>query len=136
MKRLRRSEYREVETMLRELRPRPAAAFLTASADEVRVPQRRRGGAGRTALAVALSAALLAAFGALGGIGYASSAVKQAVHVTNIGKLVGASNSSPVTPQSGSETHNPTFDEYRPGKGCGDKNHIHLRENECKKPPK
>jgi len=79
---------------------------------------------------------MLAAFGALGGIGYASSAVKQAVHVTNVAKLVGVSNSSTVTPQSGSETHNPTFDEYRPGKGCGDKNHIHLREDECKKPPK
>jgi hypothetical protein len=26
--------------------------------------------------------------------------------------------------------------EYRPGKGCGDKNHIHERENECKKPPR
>jgi hypothetical protein len=25
---------------------------------------------------------------------------------------------------------------YKPGKGCGDKNHIHYRENECKKPPK
>ncbi|HEY3020182.1 MAG TPA: hypothetical protein VGJ32_08320 [Solirubrobacteraceae bacterium] len=26
--------------------------------------------------------------------------------------------------------------QYKPGKGCGDKNHIHERENECKKPPK
>jgi hypothetical protein len=25
---------------------------------------------------------------------------------------------------------------YKPGKGCGDKNHIHYRENECKKPPR
>jgi hypothetical protein len=25
---------------------------------------------------------------------------------------------------------------FKPGKGCGDKNHIHYRENECKKPPK
>jgi hypothetical protein len=136
MKRLRRSENREVETMLRELRPRPPAAFLMASADEVRGQRRHPRGARRTALAVGLSAAMLAAFGALGGIGYASSAVKHAVHVTNVAKLVGVSNSSNVTPQSGSETHNPTFDEYRPGKGCGDKNHIHLRENECKKPPK
>ena len=23
--------------------------------------------------------------------------------------------------------------QYRPGKGCGDKNHIHARHNECKK---
>ena len=26
--------------------------------------------------------------------------------------------------------------QYRPGKGCGDKNHRHEREDECKKPPK
>jgi len=26
--------------------------------------------------------------------------------------------------------------QYKPGKGCGDKNHKHERENECKKPPK
>ena len=24
----------------------------------------------------------------------------------------------------------------KPGKGCGDKNHVHYRESECKKPPK
>ncbi|MFY9578220.1 MAG: hypothetical protein WAQ33_02745 [Gaiellaceae bacterium] len=24
-------------------------------------------------------------------------------------------------------------DEYKPGKGCGDKNHVHAREDECKK---
>jgi len=24
----------------------------------------------------------------------------------------------------------------RPGKGCGDKNHLHEREADCKKPPK
>lgn len=24
----------------------------------------------------------------------------------------------------------------KPGKGCGDKNAYHVRENECKKPPK
>lgn len=23
--------------------------------------------------------------------------------------------------------------QYRPGKGCGDKNHVHARHNECKK---
>ena len=24
----------------------------------------------------------------------------------------------------------------KPGKGCGDKNHVHYRESECKKAPK
>ena len=26
--------------------------------------------------------------------------------------------------------------QYKPGKGCGDKNHQHEREGECKKPPR
>jgi len=26
--------------------------------------------------------------------------------------------------------------QYKPGKGCGDKNHVHEREGECKKPPR
>jgi hypothetical protein len=30
----------------------------------------------------------------------------------------------------------PAKDQYKPGKGCGDKNHVHAKENECKKPPK
>ena len=24
----------------------------------------------------------------------------------------------------------------KPGKGCGDKNHVHYKESQCKKPPK
>jgi hypothetical protein len=26
--------------------------------------------------------------------------------------------------------------EVKPGKGCGDRNHIHYREADCKKPPR
>jgi hypothetical protein len=75
---------------------------------------------------------MLGVFAAFGGIGYASSAVKQAAHVTQISQMVGISGRSAPTSNGGSETHNPTFGQYRPGKGCGDKNHIHLRVNECK----
>ena len=41
-------------------------------------------------------------------------------------------------PPSGSTGANRSAAEaqYKPGKGCGDKNHQHERENECKKPPK
>ena len=35
-----------------------------------------------------------------------------------------------------SSDHSAASSQYRPGKGCGDKNHIHAREDECKKPPK
>jgi hypothetical protein len=32
---------------------------------------------------------------------------------------------------------NPSHDQYKPGKGCGDDNHVHAKENECKdKKPK
>jgi hypothetical protein len=41
-------------------------------------------------------------------------------------------------PASGcpSDDDGPGGDQYKPGKGCGDKNHVHRRENECKKAPK
>ena len=49
----------------------------------------------------------------------------------------GAAIQSTQAPSSRVQGDNPIFgDQYRPGKGCGDKNHIHNRENECKKPPK
>ena len=37
---------------------------------------------------------------------------------------------------SSSSPHGGAADgEYKPGKGCGDKNHEHERSDECKKPP-
>jgi hypothetical protein len=42
------------------------------------------------------------------------------------------SNSNSNTPA----TNTPDEDQYKPGKGCGDKNHEHSREDECKKPPR
>lgn len=36
-------------------------------------------------------------------------------------------------PGNGNGSGGPTV---KPGKGCGDKNAYHQRENECKKPPK
>jgi hypothetical protein len=37
---------------------------------------------------------------------------------------------------SKSTSKNAAQSEYKPGKGCGDKNHEHEREDECKKPPR
>jgi hypothetical protein len=28
--------------------------------------------------------------------------------------------------------HDPDNDQYKPGKGCGDKNHVHFKEGQCK----
>ena len=38
--------------------------------------------------------------------------------------------------KSGSSQTSAASTQYKPGKGCGDKNHQHEREDECKKPPK
>ena len=42
----------------------------------------------------------------------------------------------PSVPAGGCPGPTPGRDQYKPGKGCGDKNHVHRRENECKKPPR
>ena len=39
-------------------------------------------------------------------------------------------------PQAASSNNSAANSQYKPGKGCGDKNHVHEREDECKKPPK
>ena len=134
MRFVRKSEYRDVERVLQRSQPEPPAPLLTALVEEIDAHPRRRGAAPRRVLAVAVSAGMLGAFAALGGVGYASSAAKHAANVTHVAKMVGLA--GPTAKSSGSETHNPTFGQYRPGKGCGDKNHVHLRENECKKGPK
>ncbi len=42
----------------------------------------------------------------------------------------------PFSGGSGSSHDSAAIIQYKPGKGCGDKNHQHEREDECKKPPK
>ncbi|MGZ4393704.1 MAG: hypothetical protein ACXVRK_16555 [Gaiellaceae bacterium] len=108
----------------------------------------------RMALAGVLTAAMLTTFASFGGVGYATSAVKS-LDVARVGSLVGV-NSKPTKPraakaaqkktvrksstQSSSRSflannnnqQGPDDDQYKPGKGCGDKNHVHLRQNECK----
>ena len=44
----------------------------------------------------------------------------------------------PASPgkSASSNGKNAAASQYKPGKGCGDKNHVHVREDECKKPPK
>ena len=86
---------------------------------------------------------MLTVFATFGGIGYASSAATSAFHVSKLDRLVGLSQAShpakvshsrsSQTRSNGAQANNPVFDQYWPGKGCGDKNHVHLRENECKK---
>ena len=156
MKRFWQGEHHGVEAELRRYRPEPRTAFLAALSEDLQERMRRPRIVRRAALVTALTVGMLTMFATFGGIGYASSAAHNAFHVSKLGRLVGISHArhsltlarhshpakgAPVqstrAQSNGAQGDNPVFgDEYRPGKGCGDKNHIHLRENECKKPPK
>jgi hypothetical protein len=148
VKRSWQGEHHEVETALRRHRPEPRPAFIAALTEDLHERMRRPRTVRRAALVTALTVGMLTVFATFGGLGYASSAASSAFDVSELGQLVGISedvavgegpvDSDPVeAEQNATTTENPVFgDQYRPGKGCGDKNHIHLRENECKKPPK
>jgi hypothetical protein len=114
----RNSEFQDLEHALRSNRPEPSDDFVRAlSRDVARGPSLGRLAAPRLAFAAALTALVLAAFGAAGGFGYASKAASD--QITAFANL------------SHGGSHRPADDQYRPGKGCGDKNHIHEREDEC-----
>ena len=160
MKRSWKSPNHDLESELRKRRPEPRSEFLSSLAADVSRYRGNRMGA-RVALAGALSVAMLTIFAGLGGIGYAASAARQATSVTKVARVVGLSHAKPaaVKPHArparatsaGTALRSsawrssgglllaqksgkgPADDQYKPGKGCGDKNHVHLRENECKK---
>jgi hypothetical protein len=135
MKRFWRGEYHDTEAELRSYRPEPRPAFLATLTADLEQRMRRPRAVRRVAFATGLTVAMLSVFATLGGIGYASSAANSAFQVSKIGRLVGISHHSlRTTPVPGGGTaNNPTEGQYRPGKGCGDKNHVHLRDD-CKKP--
>jgi hypothetical protein len=133
--------HQDFEEELRRYRPEPRGEFLATLEQDLheqrsmRQPLTLR----RAALATGLSAGMLALFASFGGIGYASSAVHSTFHVSKVVRLVGISHHSQskapparLNAQASGGAGTPSQDQYRPGKGCGDKNHVHLRVNECK----
>ncbi len=145
MKRFRQGEQHSVEAELRRYRPEPRPAFLAALIGDLQERLRRPMIVRRAALVTALTVGMVTMFATFGGIGYASSAATSAFDVSKLERLVGISHSSHATKVSRhshsakgrttrfTQADNPVFgDQYRPGKGCGDKNHVHLRVNECK----
>jgi hypothetical protein len=127
MKRLwnRRAGGDDLEVELRDNRPEPRPEFVQAVAQRVHADGRRRSpGRSRTAFAGALSALTLVALAAGGGLGYAASAVQTVVD--QVGR-VASPTSSPTT-----QSQSPSQTQYRPGKGCGDQNHLHDRKYQCK----
>lgn len=76
----------------------------------------------RLAGAVVFVATLAGALAAVGALGYASSIIRQ--------DLIQLKDT--VSPGAQTVLNSPADEQYRPGKGCGDKNHIHDRRFECK----
>jgi len=105
---------RHVEERLRAARPEPSVELMRSLAP-TRAPRRQ------LALAGALTAALLVALSAVGGVSYAATAVNHAVKVAK--KVVAPTKTrrakTPLTISAGG-------DQYRPGYGWGDKNHNHV----------
>jgi hypothetical protein len=138
----------DVDRLLRTARPEPRRDFADALAAHVSRAARpeRRSATSRLGLALVATAAMLGAFGAAGGAGYAASAAKTVAKAANpvaiVNHVLAAPKRAPAkiphrTRAVSAVTADdaPSDDQYKPGKGCGDKNHVHARENECK-PPK
>jgi len=157
VKRFWQGDNHDVEAELRKYRPEPRSTFLAALTEDLHERMHRPKTARRAALVAALTVGMLTIFATFGGIGYASSAAGHAIHVSKIEHLVGisqhshsaqasfnVSSSSKHSEFNSNRQHahgnddnqgdndNDGDDQYRPGKGCGDRHHIHSRHNECK----
>jgi hypothetical protein len=114
---------REFSDLQAELRARraepPPAQFVRALADRVGSERSWSRPRLRIALTVPLVVLGAVAFASAGGVGLAASSTEQLVKVVD--DLTSSSSSllDPVT------TTTPSDDQYKPGKGCGDKNHEH-----------
>jgi hypothetical protein len=113
-----RSE-RRLGRELRKHRPEPRSQFVQATARDLGA-RSHRSSLPRVAFAGGLTAALLVALGAVGGIGYAANSASQAVNAV---KHVFVA----ATPRASLSVSGNTSgsDGYRPGYGYGDKNHVH-----------
>jgi hypothetical protein len=148
MKRFRdRENGSHLDDALRRERPRPPRELEELITTYVAYRPRERRLAPRLVAAVALSVATAAVLGALVGIGQAASGPQNAVQA--VVNVVAASTSSstnsdteskdtkaakdPKDAKAEEKDDNPAHDQYKPGQGCGDTNHVHAKENECKK---
>ena len=108
---------------LRARRPEPSAALIHALVARAERNERRRGRLLRVGLAGSVTVAMLVALAATGALSYAASSAADAVSaVTRV-----VSQSEPTTVSSSASST-----QYQPGKGCGDKNHLHERSFQCK----
>jgi hypothetical protein len=119
----RRSCASPLETELLAQRPEPDPQFARTLARRVD-GRRARYHARGIALAGALTGLLLVALAGTGGLNSASSGVLRSIDAVK--RLAETSDPDPLP-------LTPAEDQYvKPGKGCGDKNHVHEREAQCK----
>ena len=111
-----------LENELRASRPQPSDELVSRIEGRIRSdrPARTRRGSFRIAVPVALTAALVGALAAVGGVGFAATSVTHAVsavaHVFSPAKVHGSLTVEGATAGG---------DQYRPGFGFGDPNHNH-----------
>jgi hypothetical protein len=112
---------RKLEARLRRERPEPGRELVEAITGELGAPGRRSTAPRlRLAFGVVLTAGLLVALAAVGGLGYAASSATRAVEEVKhavVGNGVRATLSIRGMSSGG--------DQYRPGYGWGDPNHNH-----------
>jgi hypothetical protein len=113
----REREFSDLEAELRARRAEPSAQFVRALSDRVGSERSWSRPRLRSALTVALVVLGAVAVASAGGVGLAASGTEQLAQI--VYDLTGSS-SSPTT-----EANTPSDDQYKPGKGCGDKNHEH-----------
>ncbi len=113
-----------LETELRANRPEPRPELIESITERVRAESpRRRARPLQLAYAGALTAMLLVVLVAAGGVGSTSSALSSVG--TKLASAVSGTSSPTVVSSSAGQT------QYRPGKGCGDPNHIHEKNAQC-----
>ena len=108
-------DVREVADRLREERPRASALDL----DRMKLEARSRAARPQAGKARIMKSRLVTMMLVAGLMASGGTAAVIANHDNGNGNSQDASSG-----------------QYKPGLGCGDANHIHLREDECKKPPK
>ena len=112
---------KDIEKQLRKARPEPRGEFVASLSTRVRDEARpRRYGAFRLAFAGGLTVVMLVALAAVGGVSYAAEAFVGAAEVLE----------KAVSPSSAREAIvvnrlSAGSDQYRPGYGWGDENHVH-----------
>jgi hypothetical protein len=96
---------------------------LASRISVLRSPRARRA---RLGFAGVLTAAMLTALAAFGGIGYAATALRNTINApAHVVKQISQPTKAISAANIGSNELTSAGDEYKPGCGSGDKNHIH-----------